>query len=116
LDRRKIQHFDGDDPAEEAAALIRLLENGQCDADEIRELIAISESERQCLQFLADQGMLASVNVEATVKFRDRVLEKFNNLVDAEMAVLNEKIGGSDESSFERAEVGQRFFNSLRNE
>jgi len=31
---------------------------------------------------------LASANVEAMLKFRDRVLEKFNGLVDAELAVL----------------------------
>jgi hypothetical protein len=91
VDRRKLAHFDADgDPAEEAAALVKLFESGECDVEEIRELIRVSESERRCLEFLASAGMLASANVEAMVKFRADVLQQFNNLIDVEAACIPE--------------------------
>jgi ribosomal protein L37AE/L43A len=74
-------------PAEEAAALIRLYENGECDIAEIREVISVSQSQRRCLEALADMGMLARTNIEAMVRFRDRVMERFNSLVDAELEI-----------------------------
>jgi len=105
LDRRKISHFDTPetpDAAEEASALLRLFENGECGIDEIRELIRVSESEKRCLQFLADQGMLASTNIEYMIKFRNDVLEKFNSLVNLELQALVEKIGEANFASPER--------------
>ncbi len=93
LDHRKAQHFEEDDPQEEAEELFRSAKRVGANFQEMRETIGYTEAQRRCLQFLADQGLLASGNVEAMLSFRDRVLEKFNNLVDAELAVLAEKIG-----------------------
>lgn len=77
-----------DDPAEEAAALIKLFENGECKIAEIRELIAVTPGERRCLEFLMARGMLAATNVEPMLRFRDDVLRIFDGLVDAELAAL----------------------------
>jgi hypothetical protein len=74
-------HFALPSAAEEAAGLIRLFESGQCDIEEIRVLIRVSESERRCLEFLADAGMLAAHNVRRMLQFRENVLEIFNGLV-----------------------------------
>jgi hypothetical protein len=74
------QHFALPSAAEEAAGLIRLFETGQCDVEEIRELIRVSEGERKCLEFLAERGMLAAHNVSKMLEFRARVLELFDGL------------------------------------
>jgi hypothetical protein len=89
IDRRKVQHFDREDPAEEAAELLKLVEKGNCAPREIRQLISYTAREKRCLEFLESRGLVASV---ATVlSFRDRVLEKFNNLVDTELLGLCER-------------------------
>src|SRR5207249_114611 len=49
LDRRKVQHFDDDDPREEAAALFVASRHTGCDFEAMRELIDVSESERRGL-------------------------------------------------------------------
>jgi hypothetical protein len=67
--------------AEEAAALVRLFESGNSDLEEIRDLIRVTDSERRCLEFLEEQGMLAAGNVARIIGFRERVLEEFNALV-----------------------------------
>jgi len=110
VDHRKVEHFDPDDSVdEEAKALFKLYENDECDADEIRELIRVSEGERHCLEFLAQAGMLASANVEAMLSFRDRVLGKFNNLVDAELAVLTcPDSSGAERQAIREAESVER--------
>jgi hypothetical protein len=79
-----------DDAAEEAAALVKLVEQGDCNPREIRELIGYSDAERRCLEFLASQGMLASAQVTAVLSFRDRVMEQFNHLIDSEVYVMAE--------------------------
>jgi hypothetical protein len=73
-------HFALPDAAEEAAGLVRLFETGECDCEEIRALIRVSESEKRCLEFLADAGMLAAHNVQRMLQFREKVLEIFNRL------------------------------------
>jgi hypothetical protein len=74
------QHFALPSAAEEATALVKLFETGQCDVAEIRALISVSESERRCLEVLSDNGMLASTNVRKMLEFREKVLELFNGL------------------------------------
>lgn len=88
MDHRRVAHFDADDADEEAWSLFHSAKHVGANFQEMRETIGYTEAQRRCLQFLADQGLLASANVEAILKFRDRVLEKFNGLVDAELAVL----------------------------
>ncbi len=68
------------DPVDEAVALIKLFESGECDCEEIRALIRVSESERRCLEFLADAGMLGAHNVRRMLQFREQVLEIFDGL------------------------------------
>lgn len=74
------QHFALPSAAEEAAALVKLFESGDCDCEEIRALIRVSESERRCLEFLADAGMLGAHNVRRMLQFREQVLEIFEGL------------------------------------
>jgi len=78
--RNTEQQFALPDAAEEGEALVKLFESGQCDVAEIRELIAVSESEKRCLEFLSSAGMLASSNVHKMLEFREKVLELFNDL------------------------------------
>ncbi len=52
-----------------------------------RELISYTQEEKRCLESLASMGLLATANVEPMLRFRDNVLQRFNNLVDAEMLV-----------------------------
>jgi hypothetical protein len=92
---RRIHYSDGQEhefqlpsAAEEAAALVQLFESGQCDIEEIRVLIRVTDDERRCLEFLACAGMLAATNVQKAMEFRDRVLEIFDGLIDAELAIL----------------------------
>jgi hypothetical protein len=40
------------------------------------------------MQFLAEAGMLASSHAEEVLRSRDRALEPFTNLVDAELEVM----------------------------
>jgi hypothetical protein len=77
------------DPAEEAAELVKLFENGFSE-QEIRKLIGYSEGEKRCLQFLASQGLLASAHVANVLSFRDRVLAEFDKLLDAEIQAAAE--------------------------
>jgi hypothetical protein len=78
------------DAAEEASALLKLFESGECAIEEIRELISVTEAEKSCLAFLASAGMLAESNVQYMIRFRDDVLQRFNNLIDVEAACIPE--------------------------
>jgi hypothetical protein len=75
-----VEHEWRPDPVDEAVALVKLFESGECDVEEIRTLIRVSEGERRCLEFLADAGMLAAHNVRRMLEFRENVLEIFNGL------------------------------------
>lgn len=97
------------DATEEATALFQLVEQQNCDPREIRALIGYSDSERRCLELLAGLGLLASAHVAGVLSFRDRVLEQFDNLIDAELAALSETNqparDGAEESNSEVVEV-----------
>jgi hypothetical protein len=68
--------------ADEAAALLRLFESGLfCDADEIRNLIRVTDSQARCMEFLEAQGMLASGSAARVIEFRSQVLLQFEKLV-----------------------------------
>jgi hypothetical protein len=86
--RNSEPHFALPDASEEANALFIVAKSDHCDFEAMREVIGYTQNERECLQFLANQGVLAGRNVEEMLNFRDRVLEKFNSLVDIELSVL----------------------------
>jgi transposase-like protein len=77
-----------EDAQEEAVALVRFVEQKNCDPREIRELIGYTDNEKRCLEDLAALGLIASAQVSSVLNFRDEVLRKFNNLVDTELASL----------------------------
>jgi hypothetical protein len=67
------------DPQEEAAALLALaMQNG--DFEETRELITVSEMERQVLGLFVAIGIYRSSFVESALKFRSEVLLAFEQL------------------------------------
>jgi hypothetical protein len=90
------------DPAEEATELLKLVEIGNCDPREIRELISYSPIEKRCLEFLESRGMVA--NVAGILSFRDDVLAQFNRLIDTEMFSMCERMKGKPVTNAEVVE------------
>jgi hypothetical protein len=90
VDHRRISHFEEISAEEEARFFYHYaLRTGTI--EDLRRDIGYSESEKKCLEFLAANGMLANTNIAPMLKFRDDVLQKFNSLVDAELAVAAER-------------------------
>jgi hypothetical protein len=76
--------------ANEEASVLLAVAKSEGDFEAMRQTIAYSESQKRCLQILCDSGMLASAYVTEVLSFRDRVLEKFNCLVNIELQMLVE--------------------------
>ncbi len=87
-----------DDAAEEAAALFTVAKS-EDDFEGMRETIAYSENQKRCLQILCDAGMLASNYVQDVLSYRDRILERFNSLVNVELQVLVESYEKKEEQT-----------------
>ncbi len=103
VDHRRISHFEEVTPEQEAKFLYHYAKRTDS-IERVREDIGYTESEKRCLQFLCDAGMLAS-GYEAMLRFRDDVLQKFNNLIDAELAAMPEPEGKEEQTLLQYHQV-----------
>jgi transposase-like protein len=90
-EQARVEHSESVSPKDEAVFLFHVAKRSGNDFEAMRKTIGYTEGEKKCLEFLSAQGMLAS-GYEAMLKFRDDVLQKFNNLVDTELSVMAERL------------------------
>jgi DNA-directed RNA polymerase subunit RPC12/RpoP len=74
VDHRRVEHFESDDPREEAAALFQLA-LAESDFDGVRSLIVISPVEEMVCRYFCAAGLVSEV-----MNFRDRVLVEYDAL------------------------------------